>query len=250
LPEPNEIKRGTDNIEIPEVKKTISYKIIILGVSGYLTVLVLMIVGMVFFLKPDVTPVVSVQGVVNTTPVPINSTQNGEVNDPDINKSVEVLLDEAESIDISDIVNELKGIEYNRNLRDKMEQDSVARLLAERQTKIAQARLEALKIETAKLISARPKSIDMVTEPETIQTTQTTELVKVELKDGFIQLAKIYSAMKPTDAAKILDKMETNLVVNLLSNMKNRNAAKILSSFAPKKAARISKKISDNFAQN
>ena len=55
--------------------------------------------------------------------------------------------------------------------------------------------------------------------------------------------------MKPKDAAKILDKMDTKLVVNLLATMKDRNAAKILSSFKPEKAARISKKINDKFAQ-
>lgn len=249
MPESEQIKKGMDNIEIPNVKKNTSYKIILLGVAGYLSVLVLMIIGMVYFLKPDVTPVVSVQPVVITTAVPSNSTQNDNVNDPDINESVQNFLDDPESIDISDIVAELKGIEYNRELRTKMELDSIARLQAERQTKIAQARLEALKIETAKLIAARPKPIESLTEPEIIQTTQTNDLVNVDLKKGFKQLAKIYSSMNPADAAKILDKMDSKLVVNLLANMKNRNAAKILSSFAPEKAARISKKISDKFAQ-
>ena len=249
MPDSDKIRRGMENIEIPKVKNNISYKIILLGVAGYLSVLVLMIVGMVFFLKPDVTPVVSLQPVAITTTVPNNSTQNVNVNDPDINKAVRDFVDDPESIDISDIVAELKGIEYNRDLRTKMELDSIARLQAERQTKIAEARFEALKIETAKLISARPKSIEEITETEKIQPTQTSELVEVELTNGIKQLAKIYSSMKPADAAKILNKMETKLVVNLLANMKNRTAAKILSSFTPEKAARISKKISDKFAQ-
>lgn len=249
MPESDEIKSGTDKIELPKVKKGISYKFIILGVAGYLSVLVLMIIGMVYFLKPDVTPVVSVQPVVNTSTVPNNSKQNDDLNDLDINEAVRKLVDEPESIDISDLIAELKEIEYKSNLRSKMEQDSVARLQAERQTKIAQAKLEELKIQTAKMIAARPKPIEAITESEKREIIQTSALVGKESKKGFKQLAKIYSSMRPTDAAKILDKMETKLVVNLLANMKNRNAAKILSSFTPAKAARISKKISDKLAQ-
>lgn len=249
MPESDEIKSGTDKIELPKVKKGISYKFIILGVAGYLSVLVLMIIGMVYFLKPDVTPVVSVQPVVNTSTVPNNSKQNDDLNDLDINEAVRKLVDEPESIDISDLIAELKEIEYKSNLRSKMEQDSIARLQAERQTKIAQAKLEELKIQTAKMIAARPKPIEAITESEKREIIQTSALVGKESKKGFKQLAKIYSSMRPTDAAKILDKMETKLVVNLLANMKNRNAAKILSSFTPAKAARISKKISDKLAQ-
>ena len=249
MPESDEIKSGTDKIELPKVKKGISYKFIILGVAGYLSVLVLMIIGMVYFLKPDVTPVVSVQPVVNTSTVPNNLKQNDDLNDLDINEAVRKLVDEPESIDISDLIAELKEIEYKSNLRSKMEQDSIARLQAERQTKIAQAKLEELKIQTAKMIAARPKPIEAITESEKREIIQTSALVGKESKKGFKQLAKIYSSMRPTDAAKILDKMETKLVVNLLANMKNRNAAKILSSFTPAKAARISKKISDKLAQ-
>ena len=249
MPESDEIKDGTDKIEIPKVKKGISTKYIILGVAGYLSVLVLMIVGMVYFLKPDVTPVVSLQPVVKISTAPSKSEGNDDINDPDINQAVQSLIDEPARVDISDLVAELKEIEYKSNLRNRMEQDSVARLQAERETKIAQAKLEELKIQTAKLIAARPKPVGAATGSETNEATQTSKVVKAESKEGFKQLAKIYSSMRPTDAAKILDKMETKLVVNLLANMKNRNAAKILSSFTPEKAARISKKISDKFAQ-
>lgn len=242
MPEPDEIKDGTDKIEIPEVKKGVSYKLIILGVAGYLSVLVLMIIGMVYFLKPDLTPVVRVQPVVNTAPVPNNSAQNDDLNDPDIE-------DDPESVDISDLVKELKEIEYKSKLRHEMEQASIAQQQAERETKIARAKLEELKIQTAKMIAARPKQVKAVSDTEKELTTQVSVLIGTESKKGFKQLAKIYSSMKPTDAAKILEKMETKLVVNLLANMKGRNAAKILSSFTPAKAARISKKISDKLAQ-
>lgn len=254
MPESDKIKDGTDKIEIPKVKKGVSYKFIIIGVAGYLSVLVLMIVGMVYFLKPDVTPVVRVQPVVNTTTVPNKSAQNNDLNDPDTNapdidKAVQDFVNEPESVDISDIVAELKEIEYKSNLRHKMELASIAQLQAERETKIAQARLQELKIQTAKLIAARPKAIAAVNEPENEQVLQVNALVSTESLKGFKKLAKIYSSMRPTDAAKILEKMETKLVVNLLTNMKGRNAAKILSSFSPTKAARISKKISDKLAQ-
>lgn len=254
MPESEEIKSGADKIEIPKVKKGISSKFIILGAFGYLSVLGLMIVGMVYFLKPDVTPVVIVQPAVNTATVQNNSTNKKDLIDPDIKEAVEDFLDDPESIDINDLVNELKEIEYKRNLRYKMEQDSIARLQAERETKITRAKLEELKIQTAKLIAARPKPIEAVKEKAGIESenspaTQTTLIDNAKSKKGLKQLAKIYSSMKPTDAAKILDKMDTKLVVSLLATMKDRNAAKILSSFKPEKAARISKKINDKFAQ-
>ncbi|MCH8303524.1 MAG: hypothetical protein IIB94_00170 [Candidatus Marinimicrobia bacterium] len=254
MPESEEVKSGADKIEIPKVKKGISSKFIILGVFGYLSVLGLMIVGMVYFLKPDVTSVAIVQPAVNTATVQNNSTNKKDLIDPDIKEAVEGYLDDPESIDISDLVNELKEIEYKRNLRYKMEQDSIARLQAERETKITRAKLEELKIQTAKLIAARPKPIaaekeKAETKSEKSGATQTTLIDNAKSKRGLKQLAKIYSSMKPTDAAKILDKMDTKLVVNLLATMKDRNAAKILSSFKPEKAARISKKINDKFAQ-
>ena len=249
MPEPDEIKDGTDKIEIPEVKKGVSYKFIILGVTGYLSVLVLMIIGMVYFLKPDLTPVVGVQPVVNTAPVPNNSAQNDDLNDPDIDNTMQDIEDDPESVDISDLVKELKEIEYKSKLRHEMEQASIAQQQAERETKIARAKLEELKIQTAKMIAARPKQVKAVSDTEKELTTQVSVLIGKESKKGFKQLAKIYSSMRPTDAAKILEKMETKLVVNLLANMKGRNAAKILSSFTPAKAARISKKISDKLAQ-
>lgn len=254
MPDSDEIKNDADKIEIPKVKKGVSSKFIIFGIVGYLSVLVLMIVGMVYFLKPDVTPVVSVQPVVITTKTPVNPAQKNNANDldiidPEVDKVVQDLANEPESVDISDLVSELKEIEYKSNLRHKMELASIAQQQAERETKIAQARLEELKIQTAKLIAARPKPVAVENEPEKEQTTQTRTVESSGSKKGFKQLAKIYSSMRPNDAAKILEKMETKLVVNLLANMKGRNAAKILSSFKPEKAARISKKISDKFAQ-
>ncbi len=248
MPEPEEIK-------VPKVKKGISIKFIILGVVGYLSVLGLMIVGIVYFLKPDPTPMVTVQPTLIPTTNPNQSAQKSDnVIDPDIKRLVDNLIEEPENIDISDLVNELKEIEYKSNLRYKMEQDSIARLQAERETRIARAKLEQLKIETAKLIAARPKYKDTLKEkPEAgsgqNQAKSAAALVRTESKKGYKQLAKIYSSMKPADAAKILDKMDTRLVVNLLANMKDRNAAKILSSLKPEKAARISKKISDKLAQ-
>ena len=254
MPESEDIKSGANKIEIPKVKKGISSKFIILGIFGYLSVLGLMIIGMVYFLKPDLTPVVILQPAVTATTVPKISTNKVVLIDPDVKEAVENYLDDPESIDISDLVNELKEIEYKRNLRYKMEQDSIARLQAERETKITRAKLEELKIQTAKLIAARPKPIETEkekaeTESEKSGATQTTLIDNAASKKGLKQLAKIYSSMKPTDAAKILDKMDTKLVVNLLATMKDRNAAKILSSFKPEKAARISKKINDKFAQ-
>ena len=240
----------TDEIKKPGSKKGLPIKLILLGSGGYLVVLGLMIVGMMMILKPDAPPVEELASTEEQTPPVAQPTQK----EPQVIDPSTTYLDLVENVDITDLVDELKEIEYKSRLRDRMEKDSVARLQAESETKIAKAKLEKLKLETAKLISARFKPrLDAGSGADQgeadIFEMAPDKMDKTEPKKGYKHLAKIYASMKPAAAAKILDKMETKLVVNLLANMKDRNAAKILTSFKPQKAARISKEMSTKLSQ-
>jgi flagellar motility protein MotE (MotC chaperone) len=69
---------------------------------------------------------------------------------------------------------------------------------------------------------------------------QSDELDKKRIK----QLAKVYGAMRPEEAARILETLDDELLINILSSMgDDRQKAKILSTLSRDKAARISKKI-------
>lgn len=247
MPDEDDQIIGSEEIKSPAKKNQLPLKLIILGAVGYISVFVLMMAGMVMLLKPDAPPLINPTVFDEAAKIE----QTVEAKDPDVSEPTAVMLEDPANVDISELVDELKEIEYRSRLRDKMEQDSVARILAERETKIAEAKLEKLKLATAKIISARPKSRTVEDKFSNKQESSSNVAVKPppESKKGYKQLAKIYESMKPNDAAKILDKMESSLVVNLLTNMKNRNAAKILSSFKPVKAARISKQMSNKLAQ-
>jgi flagellar motility protein MotE (MotC chaperone) len=57
-------------------------------------------------------------------------------------------------------------------------------------------------------------------------------------------LAKIYGTMKPKEAAKLLENLEEQLVVEVISTMNATEAANILSNMDVKKAAKISQALS------
>ncbi|MGB9595378.1 MAG: MotE family protein [Candidatus Poribacteria bacterium] len=63
------------------------------------------------------------------------------------------------------------------------------------------------------------------------------------------QLAKLYSAMKPEDAASVLCELEANLTERILSEMNERTAGKIMGEIAsknPSYAAKVSKIIANS----
>lgn len=57
------------------------------------------------------------------------------------------------------------------------------------------------------------------------------------------RVARIYSAMEPQDAAKILEQWSDEEVVEVLSSMKERDAARILNAMSVEKAASVLKKM-------
>ena len=69
---------------------------------------------------------------------------------------------------------------------------------------------------------------------------QSDELDKKRIK----QLAKVYGAMRPEEAARILETLDDDLLINILGAMgDDRQKAKILTALSPDKASRVSKKI-------
>lgn len=56
------------------------------------------------------------------------------------------------------------------------------------------------------------------------------------------ELVQMYTSMKPPQAAKVLESMDENLVVEILGKMKKKNAAEIMNLLKPEKAQSISEK--------
>ena len=63
---------------------------------------------------------------------------------------------------------------------------------------------------------------------------------KAAEEQQFKHLIKIYSAMKPRNAADLIDKLDIKLAIELLSRMKGDDVGKILSFVKIEKAAKIS----------
>ena len=74
---------------------------------------------------------------------------------------------------------------------------------------------------------------------------QAYRLEKEDAQNGKIRsLAKIYGTMKPKDAAKLLENLDEQLVVNVISTMTPDEAGNILGNMDIKKAAKISESLS------
>ena len=73
---------------------------------------------------------------------------------------------------------------------------------------------------------------------------QAVEVIEPGEKEREAQLQTLiafYQAMKPQSAARLLEKLPTELAADVLSAMKSRGAGKILNVMNPDKAVRISK---------
>lgn len=60
-------------------------------------------------------------------------------------------------------------------------------------------------------------------------------------RDGPARLGKIFAAMDPRDAARVLEMLEDHEVRAILTHMSDRNAAAILGHFEPARAATLSR---------
>lgn len=68
---------------------------------------------------------------------------------------------------------------------------------------------------------------------------KTSGTTSVQLKN----LAKVYEAMPPEDAAKIINNLDTPIIIGLFKLLKQRQAAKILATLPPERAAKICNEI-------
>lgn len=59
-------------------------------------------------------------------------------------------------------------------------------------------------------------------------------------------LVKLYEAMKPKSAARLLEELPVALAAEVLSSMKARGAGKILNAVAPARAVQISRRLAGN----
>ena len=100
-------------------------------------------------------------------------------------------------------------------------------------------------------LEARRSKIDLAKQELDSQTNQLTELKsKVEglmaqadqaHKDDINRLVLLYKAMKPADAAGILNDMDIEVTVTVLATMNERNAAPIMAKMSPVRVRAVSK---------
>lgn len=62
-------------------------------------------------------------------------------------------------------------------------------------------------------------------------------------KDKVLAFQQVYEKMEPKKAARILDDLDSDLVVKVLTGMRQQQVAEILSKMDPEKARRITKKL-------
>jgi hypothetical protein len=61
--------------------------------------------------------------------------------------------------------------------------------------------------------------------------------------EGYEELAQIYTSMEAEQAARILEKFDDQIIINIFSSMKPKKVAEILTAFSPDRAGVISIKI-------
>ncbi|MCP5042042.1 MAG: hypothetical protein GY944_13515 [bacterium] len=123
----------------------------------------------------------------------------------------------------------------------------VDRLLSEvykRQKELAEAerevtRREAAVLELEVMIEERITSLEV--DREEIET----RIAEWEAQDGdrIKKLSKVYAALPPIKAARLLSDLELDLAVSVLSGMKQKNSAQVLAVIAPDRALVMSRRM-------
>ena len=105
----------------------------------------------------------------------------------------------------------------------------------EEELRIKQTRLEALEAKVRKDLDKIEKSISESKEQMGIQDERTKENVEA--------LIKVYSSMKPEDAANLVEAIDEGLALQIISGMKSKIAGQVLSNLDVKVAKRISENL-------
>jgi len=98
---------------------------------------------------------------------------------------------------------------------------------------------ERAQLELEKLIEAQLQEVAL--QRETMK--RRIESWDVKRSERIRQLAKIYAAMKPTKAARLLEGLEANLATQIVSKMKHRNSAAIFEKIEAGRALTVSRKV-------
>jgi flagellar motility protein MotE (MotC chaperone) len=105
----------------------------------------------------------------------------------------------------------------------------------EEELRIKEVRLEALEAKVRKDLEKIEKSISESKEQMGLQDKKTKENVE--------SLIKVYSSMKPEEAANLVEAIDENLALKIVSGMKSKIAGQVLSKLDVQVAKRISEKL-------
>ena len=105
----------------------------------------------------------------------------------------------------------------------------------EEELRIKQTRLEALEAKVRKDLDKIEKNISESKKQMGIQNEKTKENVEA--------LIKVYSSMKPEDAANLVEAIDEGLALQIISGMKSKIAGQVLSNLDVKVAKRISENL-------
>ena len=105
----------------------------------------------------------------------------------------------------------------------------------EEELRIKQTRLEALEAKVRKDLNKIEKNISESKKQMGIQDEKTKENVEA--------LIKVYSSMKPEDAANLVEAIDEGLALQIISGMKSKIAGQVLSNLDVKVAKRISENL-------
>jgi flagellar motility protein MotE (MotC chaperone) len=105
----------------------------------------------------------------------------------------------------------------------------------EEELRLKEVRLEALEAKVRKDLEKIEKSISESKEQMGVQDEKTKENVEA--------LIKVYSSMKPEEAANLVEAIDEDLALKIVSGMKSKIAGQVLSKLDVKVAKRISEKL-------
>ncbi len=105
----------------------------------------------------------------------------------------------------------------------------------EEELRLKEVRLEALEAKVRKDLEKIEKSISESKEQMGIQDEKT--------KENVAALIKVYSSMKPEEAANLVEVIEEDLALKIISGMKSKIAGQVLSNLDVQVAKRISEKL-------
>jgi flagellar motility protein MotE (MotC chaperone) len=112
--------------------------------------------------------------------------------------------------------------------------------LAQQRARV-EARARALDLREKLLAATEKRLADRGTELRQVQTTVTADAVQANIRQDtrLVGLAKVYSTMKPRDAARVFERLDPALQIAIGQRMKDRAVASLLAQMNPDIAMRL-----------